>query len=107
MPMPIAVVGVGARFPGDATDPEQLWKMLVEGRNALSEVPKDRYNVDAFYHPHPERSGTMNTRKAHFLRDEVDTFDASFFSLGMNEAEAIDPQHRLMLEVSYESIENG
>ncbi|KAH8803554.1 hypothetical protein F5884DRAFT_888903, partial [Xylogone sp. PMI_703] len=105
--MPIAVVGVGGRFPGDASDPEKLWKMVSEGRHALSEVPKSRYNVDAFYHPNPERSGTTNARGAHFLQNDITSFDAPFFSITANEAEAMDPQQRLMLEVAYEALENA
>lgn len=57
--MPIAVIGIGGRFPGSASNPEKLWELLSQGRSALREVPKDRFNIDAFYHPHAERQGTV------------------------------------------------
>lgn len=57
--MPIAIIGIGGRFPGSASNPEKLWELISEGRSAWSEVPKDRFNIDAFYHPHAERQGTV------------------------------------------------
>lgn len=105
--MPIAIIGVGGRFPGEATNPEKLWDMISKGRTALSEVPKDRFNIDAFYHPHAERQGTMNVRGGHFLKDDISAFDAPFFSITPAEASAMDPQQRLALEVAYEGLENG
>ena len=57
--MPIAVIDIGGRFPGSASDPEKLWELLSQGRSALREVPKNRFNIDAFYHPHAERQGTV------------------------------------------------
>lgn len=57
--MPIAVIGIGGRFPDSASDPEKLWELLSQGRSALREVPKDRFNIDAFYHLHAERQGTV------------------------------------------------
>ncbi|KAJ5715842.1 uncharacterized protein N7483_013023 [Penicillium malachiteum] len=105
--MPIAIVGIGGRFPGEATNPSRLWDMVSNGRSALTEVPKDRFNIDAFYHPHAERQGTMNVRGGHFLKDDVALFDAPFFSITAKEAHAMDPQQRLALEVAYEALENG
>ena len=105
--MPIAVIGVGGRFPGEATNPEKLWDMISKGRSALSEVPKDRFNIDAFYHPYAERQGSMNVRGGHFLKDEISAFDAPFFSITPAEANAMDPQQRMALEVAYEGLENG
>ncbi|KAL1634456.1 Type I Iterative PKS [Diplodia intermedia] len=105
--MPIAIVGIGGRFPGDATNPERLWEMISEGRNAMSEVPKDRFNIDSFYHPHAERQGTMNVRGGHFLKEDIALFDAPFFSITSKEAGAMDPQQRLALEVAYEGLENA
>jgi hypothetical protein len=58
--MPIAVVGIGCRFPGDATSPDNLWKLISEGRSAHGAFPKDRFNIDAFYHPAAERQGTVS-----------------------------------------------
>ncbi|KAI3400337.1 hypothetical protein diail_3354 [Diaporthe ilicicola] len=105
--MPIAIIGIGGRFPGDATDPEKLWDMVSRGRHAMTEVPKDRFNIDAFYHPYAERQGTMNVRGGHFLKDDVSAFDAPFFAITPKEAHAMDPQQRMALEVAYESLENA
>lgn len=60
-PMPIAVIGFGCRFPGDVTNGEKLWDMLVEKKSARSEIPADRYNVDSFYHPDGDRYGTVSS----------------------------------------------
>ncbi|KAI4101563.1 MAG: hypothetical protein L6R37_004889 [Teloschistes peruensis] len=105
--MPIAVIGIGGRFPGDASNPEKLWDLMANGQSALSEIPKDRFNIDAFYHPDAERRGSMNLRKAHFLTQDPAVFDAPFFSIAPNEAKSMDPQQRLALEVAYEALENA
>lgn len=105
--MPIAVVGMGARFPGDASNPEKLWDLMANSQSALTEIPKDRFNIDAFYHPDGERKGSMNLRSAHFLKQDPSLFDAPFFSIAPNEARSMDPQQRLALEVAYEALENG
>ncbi|KAE8150832.1 putative polyketide synthase [Aspergillus avenaceus] len=105
--MSIAIVGIGGRFPGEATNPDRLWDMVSNGRSALAEVPKDRFNIDAFYHPHAERQGTMNVRAGYFLKDDVALFDAPFFSITAKEAQAMDPQQRLALEIAYEALENS
>lgn len=88
--MPIAVVGMGGRFPGEATNPEKLWHMICNGRNALTEVPKDRFNIDAFYHPYAERQGAMNVRGGNFLKEDIALFDAPFFSITAKEAHAME-----------------
>ena len=111
-PMPIAIVGMSCRLPGDATDPEQLWNMISEGRSAWSEIPADRFNVEAFYHPSGDRQGTVglipkshgafhtvtrtnhsqiNVRGGHFLKNDIAAFDALFFTITLNEARAMDP----------------
>lgn len=59
--MPIAIIGIGLRFPGDGSDPEKFWKMLLDARSARSEIPESRYSVDGFYHPDPDRLGVMST----------------------------------------------
>ncbi|OXV11891.1 hypothetical protein Egran_00348 [Elaphomyces granulatus] len=105
--MPIAIVGVGGRFPGDASNPDKLWELLCHGKSAMTEVPKDRFNVDAFYHPQAERAGTQNFRGAHFMDRDPEAFDAPFFSISPNEAKAMDPQQRMCLEVAYEAMENA
>ncbi|KAI1330639.1 hypothetical protein F5Y16DRAFT_339584 [Xylariaceae sp. FL0255] len=105
--MPIAIVGVSGRFPGDATTPDRLWDMVSEARSALSDVPKERYNIDGFYHPSAERQGTTSTRKGHFIASDVGLFDAPFFKISAQEAHAMDPQQRLALELSYEALESA
>lgn len=105
--MPIAIIGVGGRFPGDASNPEKLWDLISKGRSALSEVPRDRFNVNAFHHPHRERQGTLNVRGGYFMEDDISAFDAPFFSITPSEAKAMDPQQRMALECTYEALENG
>ncbi|KAI0009070.1 putative polyketide synthase [Xylariaceae sp. FL0662B] len=105
--MPIAVVGMSFRGPGEASDLDGLWKMAAEKREAWSPVPKDRWNHEAFYHPDSNRSGTTNVNGGHFLQHDLSKFDAPFFSMTRAEAEALDPQQRLLLECSYEALENA
>ncbi|KAH9897328.1 putative polyketide synthase [Xylariomycetidae sp. FL2044] len=105
--MPIAIVGMSCRFPGDATNPSKLWDMLCEGRSAWSSIPKEKFNAEAFFHPDPERNGAINVEGGHFLKEDIGRFDASFFNISPNEAKAIDPQQRLQLESAYEALENA
>jgi acyl transferase domain-containing protein len=102
---PIAIIGVGCRFP-HANNPESFWKLLHNGIDAIAQVPKDRWDVDAFYDPDPAIPGKMNTRWGGFL-DQVDQFDPNFFGISPREAERIDPQHRLVLEVAWEALEDA
>ena len=74
--MPIAIVGVGCRFPGEARSPQAFFEMLSNGRAAWSEVPKDRYSIDQYYHPYQNRAGTTNSKGAHFLTEDPGLFDA-------------------------------
>ncbi|KAM0439782.1 hypothetical protein ACHAPT_000877 [Fusarium lateritium] len=103
----IAVVGIGLRFPGNASSPEELWKVLERGESQWSEFPKDRLNIDGYYHPGGDRQGSISFRGAHFLKGDFAAFDASFFSVAAEDAKAIDPQQRILLEASYEALENG
>jgi len=107
IPEPIAVIGLGCRFPGGANNEEQLWEMLCEGRDAWSDVPDSRFNWTSFHHPDPEAKGALNSRGGHFLDQDIASFDASFFGISAFECEAIDPQHRIQLEVAYEALENA
>lgn len=106
-PIPIAIIGIGCRLPGDVTDTEKLWELLVEGRNAWSAVPAERYNEAAFYHPNPDNDGTTNHRGGHFMSQDIAAFDAAFFNISPVEAQAMDPQQRLLLETTYEAFENA
>ncbi|MFI7670156.1 type I polyketide synthase [Nocardia sp. NPDC049526] len=99
---PIAIVGIGCRFPG-ATGPNEYWRLLLDGVDAISEVPRDRWPVEDFYDDQPRTPGRMNTRWGGFLSD-IDSFDAGFFGISQREAERMDPQQRLALEVSYEAL---
>ncbi|OJJ70374.1 hypothetical protein ASPBRDRAFT_155129 [Aspergillus brasiliensis CBS 101740] len=105
--MPIAIVGMGFRGPGDATDVARLWTMMVEGREAWSEIPASRWNHSAFFHPDHARHGTINVHGGHFLAEDVTLFDAPFFNMTGDEVAAMDPQQRLLLEVTYEGLENA
>ena len=103
---PVAVVGIGCRFPGDVTGPESFWDLLVEGRNAISRIPADRWDADAFYHPDPLTPGRMTTKWGGFVPD-IAGFDAEFFGITPREAAAMDPQQRMLLEVSHEALEHA
>ncbi|KAL8803996.1 MAG: hypothetical protein Q9200_006002 [Gallowayella weberi] len=103
----IAVIGIAIKFPGDATSTESFWKMLIDRRSALSDVPEDRYNIDAFWSPDALEPGTSNARGAHFVREDIAAFDAPFFSISPAEAECMDPQQRWLLEVTYHALENA
>ena len=103
---PVALIGMACRFPGGVNTPEEFWEFLLAGRNGIVQIPSDRWDVDAFYDPDPAAPGKMHTRYGGFLRD-VFSFDAGFFGLSPREAVRLDPQHRLLLEVTWEALENA
>jgi acyl transferase domain-containing protein len=103
---PIAIMGMGCRFPGGANSPQAFWKLLRDRLDAITEGPSDRWNVDAFYNPDGAKPGKIRTRWGGFV-DEIDEFDADFFGISPREASSIDPQHRLLLELAWEALENG
>jgi len=103
---PIAIVGASCRLPGHSNDPEAFWKLLHEGTDAVIEIPKNRWDIDAYYDPDPEAPGKMYCRYASFI-DDVETFDAQFFQIAPREATVMDPQQRLLLETSWEALENA
>ncbi len=103
---PIAIIGLGCRFPGGAVDGETFWQMLRDGRDAISIVPAERWDADAYYDPNPDLPGKMVTRCGGFL-DQVDRFDAKFFEIAPREAAGMDPQQRLALEVAWEALEDS
>ena len=102
---PIAIVGLGCRFPG-ADGPEAYWRLLRAGTDAISKVPLDRWDVDALYDPDPDAPGKIYARYGGFL-EQVDRFDAAFFGISPREAVSLDPQQRLLLEVAWEALEHG
>src|SRR5688572_9305665 len=103
---PLAIIGTACRFPGGATQPEAFWRLLRNGGDAISEVPSNRWNIEAYYDPNPEASGKMYSRWGGFI-DQVDQFDPQFFGISPREAMAMDPQQRLLLEVSWEALERA
>ncbi|KAI1104800.1 beta-ketoacyl synthase domain-containing protein [Jackrogersella minutella] len=104
---PIAVVGSSCRFAGGVTSPAKLWEALCEVPDLSQEVPAQRFDAKAFYHPDGEYHGTTNSIKAYWLEQDHRVFDAGFFNITPKEAEAMDPQQRLLLEVVYEAMESA
>jgi myxalamid-type polyketide synthase MxaD len=103
-PEPVAIIGMGCRFPGGANNPQTFWQLLQAGADLVTEVPPGRWDVEAFYDPDPAEPGKMYTRWGAFV-DQVDGFDAGFFGISPREAVRMDPQQRLLLEVAWEALE--
>jgi phthiocerol/phenolphthiocerol synthesis type-I polyketide synthase C len=105
---PIAVVGMGCRFPGGVNNPEQFWDLLSAGRSGIVRVPADRWDADAFYTDDHTVPGTICSREGGFLTSwQPDEFDAEFFSISPREAAAMDPQQRMLIEVAWEALEDA
>src|ERR1700757_3029419 len=105
---PIAVVGIGCRFPGGVNNPDEYWKVLQEGRRGIMPVPPERWDADAYYSADHTVPGTICTREGGFITSwQPDEFDAKFFGIAPREAAAMDPQQRLLLEVAWEALENA
>ncbi len=103
---PVAVVGMGCRLPGGIESPEQLWEALLRGDDLITEVPADRWDADEYYDPEPGLAGRTVCKWGSFLTDVAD-FDPEFFGINEKEATAMDPQHRLLLQASWEAMEHG
>jgi len=103
---PIAVVGIGCRLPGGVTGPDSFWKLLESGTDAVTEVPADRWDAEAFYDPDLSAPGRMPTKWGAYLSD-ITGFDADFFGITPREAMSMDPQQRVALEVAWEALEHA
>jgi microcystin synthetase protein McyG len=103
---PVAVIGLGCRMPGGADSPNAFWELLADGVDAIEVVPPDRWDADAFYDPRPETPGKANTKWGGFVSG-IDQFDPAFFGISPREAIGMDPQQRMLLEVSWEALENA
>ena len=102
---PIAILGMGCRYPG-ADSPEALWELVMSGKDAICDVPADRWDVDALYDADLSRPGKLPSRRGGFLRN-LDRMDAAFFGISPREAPHVDPRQRLMLEVAWEALEEA
>ncbi len=102
----LAIIGIGCRFPGDVGGPDDLWDLIINKQDATREVPNDRWNKEAFYHSCTDITGKIKPKRGGFI-DTPDKFDASFFNISPMEACQMDPQHRMLLEVSYEALEDA
>ncbi len=102
----IAIIGIGCRFPGSVNDTESFWKLLAEGREAVGEIPADRWNIGRYYDPEPGVAGKSIAKRGGFL-DQIDQFDPQFFGISPREAPFVDPQQRLLLETAWEAIEDA
>ncbi|MEO8620329.1 MAG: type I polyketide synthase, partial [bacterium] len=103
---PIAIVGIGCRLPGGANDPDGFWRIVRDKIDTVGDVPPDRWSVDAYHDPDGKRPGSITSRRGAFLHG-IDLFDPAFFGISPREATRIDPQHRLLLEVAWEAMEDA
>ena len=103
---PIAIIGIGCRLPGGVDGPEAFWRLLREGRDAIREVPPDRWNLERFFDTDPTRPAVIAARHGGFV-EGIDQFDAEFFGMSPREAARVDPQHRLLAEAAWEALEDG
>lgn len=100
---PIAVIGSGCRFPGGSSSPSKLWDLMKSPRDVASKI--DRFSAEGFYHKDGSHHGTSNVLHSYQIEEDTREFDAQFFSIPGSEAEGIDPQQRILMEVVYEALE--
>ncbi|KAI1846403.1 hypothetical protein JX266_007608 [Neoarthrinium moseri] len=106
-PAPVAIVGMSCRLSGGVSTLDDFWTLLSRSRSGWCEIPEHRFSKDAYYHPNPQKKGCINVRSGYFLDRELSTFDAPFFNITDQEALAMDPQQRQLLECAYEAFENA
>ena len=105
---PLAVIGMAARFPGEATDIEKLWQLIVAGKRAAqSSKSSHGYNSESFHHPDLDHAGSVVAPAMYTLSESADGFDAPFFSMRIEEVLSVDPQQKLVLENVFHALENG
>ena len=102
----IAIVGMGCRFPGGVAGPDAFWSLLAAGKSAIREIPPERWSLDGFYDPAPDNPFRSYSKWGGFL-DDIASFDPDFFGLSRREAEAMDPQQRILLQVAYEAAQDA
>ncbi|KAK6606189.1 polyketide synthase [Botrytis cinerea] len=105
--IPIAIVGISCRLPGNVSTPDEFWELCSRARSGWSEIPKERFDTASFYHPNPGKAGCFNAAGGNFLKEDVGLFDAPFFSLTAQEATSMDPQQRILLECTFEALESA
>lgn len=104
---PIAIIGTGCRLPGECSTPSKFWELLKAPRDLQQEIPLDRFNAQNFYHPDGSHHGTSNVKHSYLLSEDYKKFDAQFFGFKTAEAQALDPQQRLILETVFEALESS
>ncbi|KAK0126530.1 hypothetical protein ONS95_008126 [Cadophora gregata] len=105
--MPIAIVGMSCRLPGNVSTPDEFWELCSRSRSGWTEVPKERFNSTSFHHPNPGKRGCFNAAGGNFLKEDIGLFDAPFFSLTSQEATSMDPQQRILLECTFEALDSA
>ena len=103
----IAIISMACRLPGGVTNPTEYWELLEKGGDAITDVPKDRWDADALYDANPDAPGKLYCRRGGFIMDGVDSFDAPFFGISPREARTLDPMQHIVLETCWEGFERA